>query len=258
MQKTLAVLFILLSVLGLLTNIKSEPIQIDGYLSAGGLDYPNLPQLGETLSKGSAFTSFDTDLHLLSQTSTVNKSIGMVLAWGVMVFMGIALILAIVLLLRAFQGKPIRKSNQWLDIAIPVLSIIGLGVSIYLTYVEFTHTRALCGPVGDCNAVQSSSYAKLFGILPIGLAGAMGYLAIFVAWVWHHFRIDSFARIAGPAMYGMALFGTLFSIYLTYLELFVIHAVCIWCLSSAVLITLLMLLTLPSITQWLAISDEEE
>lgn len=234
------------------------PNLIEGYLSAGGLEYPNFPQLSEMLPMGVTFTSFDTDLHLLSQTATDNKAIGMVWAWGIMVFMGIALILAIVILLRAFQGKPIRKSNQWLDIAIPVLSIIGLGVSIYLTYVEFTHTRALCGPVGDCNAVQSSSYAKLFGILPIGLAGAMGYLAILVAWVWHHFRIDSFARIAGPAMYGMALFGTLFSIYLTYLELFVIHAVCIWCLSSAVLITLLMLLTLSSITQWLAISDEEE
>jgi uncharacterized membrane protein len=56
----------------------------------------------------------------------------------------------------------------------------------------------------------------------------------------------------------MALFGMLFSIYLTYLELFVIHAVCIWCLSSAVIITALMLLNLPPITQWLAISDEEE
>jgi uncharacterized membrane protein len=59
-------------------------------------------------------------------------------------------------------------------------------------------------------------------------------------------------------MFGMALFGTLFSIYLTYLELFVIHAVCIWCLASAVIITVLMLLNLPAITLWLAIPDEEE
>jgi uncharacterized membrane protein len=112
--------------------------------------------------------------------------------------------------------------------------------------------------VGDCNAVQNSPYAKLFGILPIGLVGAIGYIAILVAWAWRCFKTDAFARIAGPVMFGMALFGTLFSIYLTYLELFVIHAVCIWCLSSAILITVLMLLNLPSITQWLAISDEEE
>jgi uncharacterized membrane protein len=112
--------------------------------------------------------------------------------------------------------------------------------------------------VGDCNAVQSSPYARLFGILPIGLLGAIGYIAILVTWLWRRYHTDSFSKVAGPIMYGMALFGMLFSIYLTYLELFVIHAVCIWCLSSAVIITALMLLNLPPITQWLAISDEEE
>jgi len=160
--------------------------------------------------------------------------------------------------LRAFQGKPLREFIGWLDIVIPVLSVIGLGASIYLTYVEISHARALCGPVGDCNAVQSSPYAKLFGFFPIGLLGALGYIAILVTWLWRRFRSDALARISGPAMYGMALFGTLFSIYLTYLELFVIHAVCIWCLSSAVIITAIMLLNLPPITQWLAISDDEE
>jgi uncharacterized membrane protein len=182
----------------------------------------------------------------------------MALAWGILVIMAVALILAVVMILRAFQGKPLREIKGWLDIAIPVLAIIGLGVSIYLTYVEVTQTHALCGPLGDCNAVQSSPYAKLFGVLPIGLVGAIGYIAILVTWLWRRFRTDSLSKIAGPVIYGMALFGTLFSIYLTYLELFVIHAVCIWCLSSAAIMTALMLLSLPPITQWLAISDEEE
>jgi uncharacterized membrane protein len=112
--------------------------------------------------------------------------------------------------------------------------------------------------VGDCNTVQSSPYAKLFGLIPIGLVGAVGYIAILVAWLWRRFRNDKLSNIAGPIMFGMALFGTLFSVYLTYLELFVIHAVCIWCLTSAVIITALMLLSLPHLTQWLAITDEEE
>jgi uncharacterized membrane protein len=234
------------------------PDLIEMNLSTGGLEYPDLPQTAWMLQKGIAFTSFNPESQLIPQTATDTKATGMALAWGIMVFMVIALILAIVMILRAFQGKPIGKVNRWLDIAIPVLAIIGLVVSLYLTYVEFTSTRALCGPVGDCNAVQNSPYAKLFGVVPIGLVGAIGYIVILVAWAWRRFKTDALARIAGPAMFGMALFGALFSIYLTYLELFVIHAVCIWCLSSAILITVLMMLNLPSITQWLAISDEEE
>ena len=234
------------------------PELIDEYISAGGLEYPNLPSLSQLFPKGVAFTSFNPDQLLPAQTTTDAKATGMAIAWIIMAFMVLTLILVIVMILRAFQGKPIGKANRWFDIAIPVLSIIGLAVSLYLTYVEFTQSRALCGPVGDCNAVQSSPYAKLFGVVPIGLVGAVGYIAILVAWVWCRIRSDSLARIAGLIMFGMALFGTLFSIYLTYLELFVIHAVCIWCLSSAVLITVLMLLNLPAITQWLAISDEEE
>ncbi len=231
---------------------------IDKYLTSGGMEYPDMPLLNEMLPSGIAFTSYDPYLHLVPPAATGPNPTGIALAWVIMVIMIIALILSVVMILRAFQGKPLRENKTWLDIAIPILSIIGLGAAIYLTYVEVTHTRALCGPVGDCNAVQSSPYAKLFGVLPIGLVGALGYIAILVTWFWRRYRRDSLSNVAGPVMYGMALFGTLFSIYLTYLELFVIHAVCIWCLSSAVIITALMLLNLPPITQWLAISDEEE
>jgi uncharacterized membrane protein len=234
------------------------PDLVDEYLSTGGKEYPDMPQLSEMLSRGVAFTEFDTSTKLLQQAETGNNSLGMALAWVIMVVMILALVLSIVMIVRAFNGKPLGKINRWLDIAIPILSLIGLGASIYLSYVELTHTQALCGPVGDCNAVQSSPYAKLFGILPIGVVGGFGYIAILAAWIWQRFRTDALARIAGPVMFGMALFGTLFSVYLTYLELFVIHAVCLWCLSSAVLITALMLINLPSLTQWVAISDEEE
>jgi uncharacterized membrane protein len=228
---------------------------IEQYLASGGLDYPNIPLLNEMLPMGIAFTSYDPYIHLVPPTQALSQTTGITLAWAIM---AIALILAIVMILRAFQGKPLKEPGSWLDVAIPILSIIGLGASIYLTYVEITHAKALCGPVGDCNAVQSSPYAKLFGLVPIGLVGALGYIAILVMWLWRRFQTDAFSKVAGPIMFGMALFGTLFSVYLTYLELFVIHAVCIWCLSSAVIITALMLLSLPFITQWLAISDEEE
>jgi uncharacterized membrane protein len=263
MRKTIVTLFILLFVLALPVSARAAPLRSEQPVAHTILFWSNgcfycTQVLTNVLPKIQDRNTSRLSILLVPQTSTGTNSTGMALAWGIMVFMVFAVILAIVMILRAFQGKPMRKINQWLDIAIPIISLIGLGAAIYLTYIEFTNTRALCGPVGDCNAVQSSPYAKLFGVVPIGLVGAIGYIAILSVWVWRRFRTDALARIAGPAMFGMALFGTLFSIYLTYLELFVIHAVCIWCLSSAILITLLMLLNLPAITQWLAIIDDEE
>jgi uncharacterized membrane protein len=231
---------------------------IEKYLANGGLGYSDIPLLKDMLPKGISFASYDPSLHLAPATLTGAQSTGMTMAWGVMAIMLIALVLVIVMIARAFQGKPMKEVTGWLDLAIPVLAIIGLIASIYLTYVEVTQINAICGPVGDCNAVQSSSYAKLFGIIPIGLLGALGYIAILATWLWRHFRTDTLARSTGPMLFAMALFGTLFSVYLTYLELFVIHAVCIWCLSSAVIITALLLLSLPFVTQWLAISEDEE
>ena len=57
-------------------------------------------------------------------------------------------------------------------------AFIGLAVAGYLTYVETQAVAAVCGPVGDCNAVQTSSYSKLFGLIPVGLIGMAGYVAI--------------------------------------------------------------------------------
>jgi len=234
------------------------PGLVESYLASGGVSFLDSPLLNEMLPKGIDYSTSEHYLHLVPPAATQGNAAGMTLAWVIMVLMWLAVVCAIIVIVRAFQGKVLGSLKGMIDLAIPILCLIGLGASIYLTYVEITHTRALCGPVGDCNAVQSSPYAKLFGFLPIGLLGAIGYIAILVAWLWRRFRHDALSSIAGPAMFAMALFGTLFSIYLTYLELFVIHAVCIWCLSSAVIITALMLLNLPPITQWLAISDEEE
>jgi uncharacterized membrane protein len=248
MRKYLIILFVLILLATLPTNVKASQNPIERNI---GQHFP----LG---ANEITFKSSLVDIHKISESVALANTSGLSLAWGVMILMGVALILAIVMIIRAFNGKSLSNPKGLLDYAIPILSILGMGASIYLTYVEITSSRALCGPVGDCNAVQSSPYAKLFGVLPIGLLGAIGYIAILAAWGWRRFRSDSTSRIAGPVMFGMALFGTLFSVYLTYLELFVIHAVCIWCISSAVIITALMLLTLPYITQWLAITDEEE
>jgi len=121
-------------------------------------------------------------------------------------------------------------------------------VAAYLAYVETQAVTAVCGPVGDCNAVQTSEYAYLFGV-PIGVLGVMGYVAILAAWVWGKWQGDGRADLA---LLGMTVFGVPFSIYLTYLEPFVIGAVCAWCLTSAVVMTLLMLASVETAVPHLA------
>lgn len=128
--------------------------------------------------------------------------------------------------------------------AIPVLCVIGMGVAGYLAYVEMTQSLAVCGPVGDCNTVQQSEYARLFGILPIGVLGILGYLGILAAWLVTRYDPERLSSLAAQVMVGMTLFGVLFSIYLTVLEPFVIGATCAWCVTSAVIMTALLWLCL--------------
>jgi uncharacterized membrane protein len=89
----------------------------------------------------------------------------------------------------------------------------------------------------------------VLGVMPAGLLGVLGYLGIVAAWLWGRFREDKLARFTPVVIHGMTLSGVLFSIYLTYLEPFVIRAVCLWCLSSSVIITLLFLLSLRPMLQ---------
>jgi uncharacterized membrane protein len=83
----------------------------------------------------------------------------------------------------------------------------------------------------------------LFGFLPIGVLGLFGYIAIFAAWLGAYYANGRLADISSISMFAMSLFGALFSIYLTFLEPFVIGATCAWCLASAVLIAALTLVT---------------
>lgn len=143
---------------------------------------------------------------------------------------------------RAWAGRT-PAARSWRDGAVLLLCIVGVGVAGYLAYVETQQTPAVCGPVGDCNAVQQSAYARLFGLIPIGVLGVFGYLAILATWTVRLLRPGTIGRWAGLAADVMIAGGFLFSVYLTSLEPFVIGATCAWCLSSAVIMTLLLLIS---------------
>ncbi len=118
------------------------------------------------------------------------------------------------------------------------LALAGAGVAGYLTLVAYDESLLVCG-LGDCATVQNSPYAKLGGI-PIALLGLLMYLVLLVVGLVR-WRLVRQAELLTSANTSIALAGTIYSGYLTYLELFVIHAICQWCVASAVIVTLLLL-----------------
>ena len=150
----------------------------------------------------------------------------------------------LVVILGAMRGRDVRLPHLpgW---AVPVLALFGVGVAAYLAFVELTGAHAVCGPVGDCNTVQQSEYARLLGV-PVGLLGVGGYLAILAAWTVGALGQVRTRDRAWIVIWTMALIAMLFSIYLTILEPFVIGATCAWCISSALIVTLILLVATPT------------
>jgi uncharacterized membrane protein len=127
-------------------------------------------------------------------------------------------------------------SDRRLQIAIIVLCLLGIGDAGYLTYVHYSGIKVAClASGGGCEKVQASQWSKLDGI-PVSLLGLIGYIAI----LGSLFIRGEIGRAAG---FGIALIGFGFSMYLTYRELFTIHAICQWCVGSATLMTLLAITT---------------
>ncbi len=135
-----------------------------------------------------------------------------------------------------------NRAQGWL---IPLVALVGLLDAIYLAYVELTQTEAACGALGNCNAVQQSAYAQVFGI-PVGVIGVVGYAAALLIWGLSRTANAHGKRSAEALLLLIALAGTLFSIYLTFLEPFVIGATCAWCLVSALAMLALLWLTAPA------------
>jgi uncharacterized membrane protein len=207
------------------------PGLIEQYLAEGGVDWPDLPNLPvEEANDEAKVTWRDTYMQdpLGSTLSTV-------------VLVGLIVTMIAVARPRPWQRRLAEQFNPWGFLAI---ALIGTVAATYLSYVETTQTTAVCGPVGDCNAVQQSEYALLFGFLPIAVLGLLGYFAILAVFVYETWIQEGpYAEWAPAVRFGLTAFGTLFSAGLTFLEPFVIGATCIWCLTSAVSMGLLLLLS---------------
>lgn len=211
------------------------PHLIEAALAGGGNAWPAIPGFVPPAEGG-------PELAVAAQQSPFQRDpVANGLALIVLLAMA-ASVVAVGLSVRRPLERPLAGWRVW---AVPLLATAGIAISSYLALVEVSGAAAVCGPVGDCNTVQQSPYARLFGVLPIGVLGVIGYGAMLGLWAAHQYGAGRLARQAGLVLPAMALAGTLFSIYLTFLEPFVIGATCMWCLSSAALMTALLWLTAP-------------
>jgi uncharacterized membrane protein len=115
------------------------------------------------------------------------------------------------------------------------VALAGLGIATYLTVVHYAGGEPVCAIAHGCAVVQTSEYSELAGV-PVAVLGLLGYLGVLAALV----RDGEAGRTAAAFL---SLAGLGFSAWLTYVELGVLHAVCIWCVGSAVCMALLSALT---------------
>ncbi|WP_420631057.1 vitamin K epoxide reductase family protein [Candidatus Leptofilum sp.] len=134
----------------------------------------------------------------------------------------------------------IPVSGWW---AIPLLSIAGLGIMLYLSTIPET---TICYPSGACQVIQQSEYGEILNV-PVGIWGALGYFAILATWSVSLIGSSRLLRVVPWALLALTLLGVLFSLYFTFLEPFIIGATCPWCLTSAILMTILFWLSAETV-----------
>lgn len=123
-----------------------------------------------------------------------------------------------------------------------IAALAGIMDAAYLSYVKITQVPVYCSPgFGNCESVSSSPYSYILGI-PVAYLGLLTYLAILFLLIFGE-KIKLLQTNGIYALFGISLFGFLFSLYLTYLELWVIKALCQWCIISAILMTVIFICT---------------
>jgi uncharacterized membrane protein len=129
-----------------------------------------------------------------------------------------------------------------------LMSLVGVFVSAYLYLYKIGRIGTLACGTGGCETVQLSPWSRFLGI-EVALIGLVGYAVLFVVGLVALRPPLAGARWPVALLAGLAAGGTLFTLYLTYLELFVIHAICRWCVGSAIIIVAILILALLALRQ---------
>jgi uncharacterized membrane protein len=132
--------------------------------------------------------------------------------------------------------------------AVALLALVGLFIALYLLAYSVGLVPLVCG-ISQCEAVQMSPWAKVLPgrAVPVPALGVMGYLSILTVALLGVQPERAASRGIGMMLLGLSGVGVAYSAFLTYLEAFVIHAWCVWCITSAVVMTLIFLFSLPEL-----------
>ena len=122
------------------------------------------------------------------------------------------------------------------------LAVIGLIDTIYLSYVKIAHAEVFCGESRACDTVNTSLYSEIGGI-PIAYLGLVANLIILVLLILESCG-DFWQQYSPVIVFGMTLAGVLYSLYLTYIEIAVLRAICPYCVVNAVVMVLLFVVSL--------------
>ena len=130
--------------------------------------------------------------------------------------------------------------DKWLYRISVALAVLGLLVSIYMTIYKVTSNNSMCLGSGDCSTVNASKYSEVNGI-PVAVIGVLGYAAILAV---HYFenRNRFFKQNGTLIIFGMALTGFLFTLWLIYVEVAILRALCPFCVTSQTAMTLIFMI----------------
>jgi len=127
------------------------------------------------------------------------------------------------------------------------LAILGLLVSIYMTIYKITSNDNMCLGSGDCSTVNASRYAEVNGI-PVALIGVVGYATI-IGIHWLDQKNEFFEANGSMILFGISLIGFLFTLWLIYVEIALIKALCPFCVTSQITMTIIFILSIVRVVR---------
>ena len=138
---------------------------------------------------------------------------------------------------------------------VALVALAGVFVALYLTLYKLGYIGTLACAVGSCETVQTSKWATFLGF-PVGGWGVGYYLVVLTLALTGLTARFADSRGLSQTLVGITAFGLLFSVWLTYLELFVIHAICQWCVISALLATILFIVSWLDLRELTQLAEE--